>query len=97
MYANAYIDDTSCYSNTWNDHLKHLDLVLSAFETAGMTLKLKKCKFSWSTLKYIGHVIGSGNIEADQAKIEAIVNMPTNKKVVQIVYWYGQLLQNVHT
>ena len=75
-YANAYIDDTSCYSNTWNDHLKHLDLVLSAFETAGMTLKLKKCKFAWSTLKYIGHVIGSGNIEADQSKIEAIVNMP---------------------
>ena len=75
-YAKAYIDDTSVHSGTWDDHLFHLDQVLTAFENAGMTLKLRKCKFGMSKVKYVGHIIGSGTVEADTSRIEAILNIP---------------------
>ena len=84
-YASAYIDDTSVYSNTWEDHLEHLDSVIGAFGQFGMTLRLSKCKFGMPTVKYVGHKIGSGTIQADQSKIEAILNikMPTTKKLLR--------------
>ena len=37
-FAHAYIDDTACYSNNFATHLQHLEQVLMAFKTAGMTL-----------------------------------------------------------
>jgi len=84
-YASAYIDDTSVHSNTWEDHLRHLDLVIGAFGNVGMTLRLSKCKFGMPTVKYVGHKIGSGTVQADQSKIEAVLNikMPTTKKLLR--------------
>jgi len=67
-YASAYIDDTSVHSVEWDEHLKHLDAVISAFGQAGMTLRLKKCKFGMPTVKYVGHMISSGVLEPDRSK-----------------------------
>ena len=100
-YACAYIDDTSVHSNTWEEHLVHLDAVLTAFENSGMTLKLSKCKFGKSTVKYVGHIIGSGRIAADQSKIAAILDMPvpTTKKLwrsfIGMVNYYRAYIPNM--
>ena len=100
-YACAYIDDTSVHSAEWDEHLQHLDAVLTAFGEAGMTLKLSKCKFGQSSVKYVGHVIGSGNISADQSKISAILNLPipTTKKLwrsfIGMVNYYRAYIPNM--
>ena len=103
LYASAYIDDTSVHSGTWEEHLKHLDSVISAFGKAGMTLRLKKCKFGMPTVKYVGHMIGSGAIEADKSKISAILDipMPTTKKLIRsfvgMANYYRDYIPNLST
>jgi len=75
-YAAAYIDDSAVYSNTWEEHLCHLEKVLKAFLTAGLTLKLSKCVFAKPQINFIGHVVGSGTRQVQECKVAAIMNIP---------------------
>jgi len=40
--SGAYLDDIIIFSNTWEEHLKHLKLVFDRVRKAGLTLNLKK-------------------------------------------------------
>ena len=84
-YAGAYIDDTIVSSNSWEDHLRHLEEVFKAFEKAGMTLKLSKCVFAKSSVKFIGHEVGSGQRSTLKCKVEAIraIPEPHTKKLLR--------------
>jgi RNase H-like domain found in reverse transcriptase/Reverse transcriptase (RNA-dependent DNA polymerase) len=102
-YASSYIDDTAVHSVTFEDHLAHLDAVLTTFESVGLTLKLSKCVFCKNSLKYVGHVIGSGTIAADEDKINAILNIavPTTKKLIRsftgMANYYRRYIPNLST
>ena len=84
-YAGAYIDDTIVFSASWTEHLIHVERVLLAFRTAGMTLKLAKCQFGKQKVKFIGHMVGSGQRSVVQSKVDAIQAMPEpqNKKLLR--------------
>jgi hypothetical protein len=81
-YADAYIDDFAVHSKSWDDHLKHLEGVLTSISNSGLTLKLSKCVFAKPKVKWLGHLLGSGVKEVDQDKVNAIQNIPppTTKK-----------------
>ena len=40
-----YVDDLLIYSETAEDHLKHIKMVFQKFRESGLKLKLKKCAF----------------------------------------------------
>ena len=47
--------------------------------------KLKKCDFGKERVKYLGHVVGSGELRVDQDKVVAVASWeaPTDIKGVQ--------------
>ena len=55
--ADAYIDDVSVYSDSWEDHLSHLEKTLEILSEAGLTVKLYKCSFASSQVQYIGTIL----------------------------------------
>ena len=75
-YADAYLDDIIIFSDTWSDHMDHLRDVLERLRRAGLTIKVKKCQFARSHCTYLGHVVGSGEVRPDSAKVEAVKNFP---------------------
>ncbi|XP_078246503.1 uncharacterized protein LOC144588161 [Pogona vitticeps] len=80
----AYIDDIGIFSNTWEDHLIHLELVLQRLSAAGLTVKASKCQLGSPEIKYLGHMVGGGVIKPLEAKVEAVRDWPrpnTKKKV----------------
>ncbi|XP_062839805.1 uncharacterized protein LOC103279995 [Anolis carolinensis] len=85
----AYIDDIGIFSNSWEDHLKHLDLVLKRLKEAGLTIKASKCKLGNNTTKYLGHLVGGGCIRPDPTKVEAIHNWPIPKTKKQVRSFLG--------
>ena len=44
--------------------------------------KLKKCEFGKPRVKYLGHIIGSGEVHVDKDKVAAVANWeaPTDIK-----------------
>ena len=84
-FAGAYIDDVIVFSKTWSDHLHHLEEIVGKIQEAGLTVKWKKCQFGMPECAYLRHVIGSGTVCPQSAKIEAVRNFeqPTTKTKVR--------------
>ena len=55
-YARAYVDEIVVFNGTWDDHMTHLDNVMSILEETGLTLKGKKCQIGMTRSKHLGHV-----------------------------------------
>ncbi|GFW19760.1 hypothetical protein TNCV_3560641 [Trichonephila clavipes] len=55
----AYIDDLAIFSDTWEEHLNHLEEVFKRLEHFKFSVNLGKCEFARQKVKYLGHVIGS--------------------------------------
>ncbi|CAM5122776.1 unnamed protein product [Natator depressus] len=84
-YAVAYLDDVALFSDSWAEHLEHLQKVLERIREAGLTVKAKKCQIGLNRVTYLGHQVGQGTISPLQAKVDAIQKwaVPQSKKQVQ--------------
>ena len=72
----AYIDDIAIYSETFEEHLIHIEEVLIRIRAAGLHLKGKKCFLGMDKLPYLGHVVTQAGLELDPAKVVAVREFP---------------------
>ncbi|CAM4572737.1 unnamed protein product [Lepidochelys olivacea] len=82
-YAVAYLDDVAIFSDSWADHLEHLQKVLERIREAGLTVKAKKCQIGLNRVTYLGHQVGQGTISPLQAKVDAIQKWPVPRSKKQ--------------
>ena len=84
-FVDSFVDDMAVHSTKWTQHLDHLEKYLHVIKQSGLTLNLKKCEFAKSEVKFVGHVIGSGQRRADPEKVKAVQLMtpPQNKRQVR--------------
>lgn len=78
----VYLDDIIIYSQTPDDHLRHLRQVFERLQKHGLRCSAEKCTFGKSSLDYLGHRITANGNEPQQEHITRIVNatQPTNRK-----------------
>lgn len=57
-YAAAYLDDIIIFSQSWEEHLKHIEGVLKRIKAAGLTIRSDKCALAKPETKYLGFVLG---------------------------------------
>lgn len=100
MFAAAYLDDIIIFSQSWEEHLRHLQEVLKRIKTAGLTIRSDKCALAKAETQYLGYVLGHGVVRPQVGKIEAIKNAerPVTKKQVRpflgLVGWYRRFVPN---
>ena len=75
-YAAAYLDDAVIHSTSWSEHLQRIQLILQKLRRAGLTSKPKKCQFGMTRCSYLGHVVGNGEVQPEQSKLEVAENFP---------------------
>ena len=98
-YVLCYVDDVIIFSETFDEHLKHLEEVFSRLRSAGLKLSPNKCFFAQKKLHYLGHVISKTGIEPDSQKVEKIVNLkaPKDQKGVKsllgLTNYYKKFIQ----
>ena len=88
-FALPCIDDLAVFSENWELHLKHLDIVLSRLSEAGLTVKPAKCRFAQSHVRFLGHEVGSGKRSPSEIKIKAIQDFPAPTTKTQIRQFLG--------
>ncbi|CAM4410149.1 unnamed protein product [Lepidochelys olivacea] len=54
-YGVAYLDDVAIFSDSWAEHLEHLQKVFKRIREAGLTVKAKKCQIGLNRVTYLGH------------------------------------------
>ena len=84
-FAVGYIDDILCFSESLEDHLKHLTIIFQKLREHGLKLKLRKCSFLQSETSYLGYRLTNQGIKPEDDKIKAIRELepPTTKKEVR--------------
>ena len=68
----VYLDDILAFSNTEDEHQSHLRKVFDRLCEHKLYAKLKTCEFGKMHIKYMGHVVGSGELSVDRDKVAAV-------------------------
>ena len=74
-----YIDDILIASSDFMSHLNTLANVLTRAFEYGLQLKLKKCKFGYQTLEYLGYLVSPEGIHPTNRHLGYIKNYPLPK------------------
>ena len=84
-FAISYLDDIIIFSETPEEHLKHIKIVLKRLQDANLKMKKSKCSFFKKELHYLGHLLTTKGIKPQPEKVEAITNLkpPTSVKGVR--------------
>jgi len=91
-FTGAFVDDISVHSNTFDNHLIHLEKFLQVIKESGFILNLKKCRFVQSEVKFLGHIVGSGQRRPDPDKVATVHDMKapeTKKQVRRIIGFFS--------
>jgi hypothetical protein len=70
----VFMDDILIFSQTLEEHVKHLKLVFQTPSDHKLFIKFSKCTFAQQQLSYLGHVISQHGVATDPAKTEAMLN-----------------------
>lgn len=90
-FAVNYIDDVLIYSNMYEEHVKHIQLVLEALRVYGFKLNIVKCSFVQDKITYLGHEIGNNCIKPLNNNVLAIKNFPIPRTKKNIRQFLGKL------
>jgi len=70
----VYLDDILIFSKTCEEHVKHVRQVLDCLKKEKLFLKMSKCEFGKTSLVYLGHIVGGGELDIDPSKVKVIVD-----------------------
>ncbi|PIO61805.1 reverse transcriptase, partial [Teladorsagia circumcincta] len=98
----AYLDDILVTGRTIDEHNTRLDAVFQRIQDYGFRVRLEKCSFLQTQIKYLGFVINAQGRRPDPDKVKAIQKMPTSKDVSQLraflglINFYGNFVKDLH-
>lgn len=96
----VYIDDLLVVSADFETHLERLQLVANCLTSAGLTINVEKSSFCMKYIKYLGHIVGNGEIKPDPGRVQSICEFPQPTTVKQVrrflgmAGWYQRYINN---
>ena len=63
-FALNYLDNIIIFSRTWEDHLRHLEVVFKHLKHVDLKIKHSQCKFFKSKVHYLGYLVGVGGVQS---------------------------------
>ena len=88
-FAHAYLDDLVVFSDSWTEHLGHLDTILEKLQEFGLTAKMTKFQWAMGECTYLVHVVGGGYVKPEINKLEAMENFPVPKTKKEVQSFLG--------
>ena len=81
-FAVIYLDDITVFSQSDDEHLKHLKQTFLKCRKYGLSLNPKKSHFVVQEGKFLGHLFSIDGIRIDPERVKAIlkISLPRSKK-----------------
>jgi hypothetical protein len=68
-YVQIYLDDFSVHSESFEQHIHHIETVLDRLKEANRKINPDTCPFCAERVKILGHIASYNKIEVDPAKV----------------------------
>jgi hypothetical protein len=85
----VFIDDILVFSQTAEEHEKHLRIVLGKLRQHQLYAKFSKCEFWMEEVAFLGHVLSAKGVAVDPSKIEVVSKWQSPKSVIEIRSFLG--------
>lgn len=99
-YAFAYLDDIIIVTETFEEHLRILNLIFDRLQQAGIIISREKSRFCAPELKYLGYIVTPNGLAVDPDKISAVLNISQPKNIKEtrsllgMISWYRRFVKN---
>ena len=96
----SFVDDIWVYSNSFEEHLTHLENLLKRLREVGLSAKPSKCNIGCEEVDCLGHRVGVEGLKPNVEKVKAVEDMarPETKKQVRsflgMVGFYRRFIPN---
>ncbi|GBG61004.1 hypothetical protein CBR_g18600 [Chara braunii] len=85
----VYLDDIVIFSKTVEEHVTHLDKVLSLLRQHKFKINGEKCEFGRTRVLYLAHEISAEGLKPDDAKVASIRDWPRPQFVTEMRSFLG--------
>ncbi|GBG90218.1 hypothetical protein CBR_g50397 [Chara braunii] len=85
----VYLDDILIFSKTVEEHVAHLDKVLSLLRQHKFKINGEKCEFGRKRVLYLGHEISVEGLKPDDAKVASIRDWPHSQSATEMRSFLG--------
>ncbi|XP_075088549.1 uncharacterized protein LOC142170516 [Nicotiana tabacum] len=72
----VFFDDILIYSQSWTDHLVHLEEAFKVLRSHTLFIKQSKCAFGVTQIHYLGHIISGHGVSMDNQKVQGVLDWP---------------------
>ncbi|KAJ3012996.1 hypothetical protein NUW54_g1720 [Trametes sanguinea] len=85
VFMDVYLDDIAIYSDTMEDHVRHVRLVIDILKREQLYLSASKLNFLCRGMKILGRIVDDHGIRMDPDKVDSVLNWktPTNKELLR--------------
>ncbi len=96
----VYIDDILIYSDTQEEHVRHVRSVLKRLLQHQLYVKAEKCEFHQTNTSFLGYVISQDGMSMDDKKVQAVLDWPQLQMVKELqrflwfVNFYRHFIRN---
>ncbi|KAG8424880.1 hypothetical protein J3458_022432 [Metarhizium acridum] len=84
VFVVVYLDDILIYSDTLEEHKRHVHEVLQTLQDNKLLVEASKCQFHQNTVHFLGYVLTHGEIRMSPDKIKTIKEWPTPKNLKEV-------------
>lgn len=84
-----YLDDIIVCTETFEEHLRIMEIVAKRLKSAKLTINLSKSKFCCKELKYLGYLLTTEGLSVDPEKVKVIVEYPPPTSVTEVRRFLG--------
>jgi len=86
----AFFDDIVVFTDgTFEQHIKDVEVILGELSRARLSAKIKKCKFGYKEINFVGHIVREGRVLPDPEKIKAVTDWRPPTTVLELQSFIG--------
>jgi transposase InsO family protein len=89
QFVVIFIDDILIYSESIEEHRKHVKVVLDRLRQNRLYAKQSKCEFAKTAIEFLGHFVSDRGLQVDPRKIQTIIDWPTPSEPHDIQCFMG--------
>ncbi|CAF0825482.1 unnamed protein product [Adineta steineri] len=90
-YCIVYMDDILIFSETFNDHLQHVEEIMRILDKHRFTVSPAKCSMAQSNIDYLGHSISGEGVTPLGDNMAPILTMPEPRSLKEANLFIGGL------
>ena len=91
LWLMIYIDNLLIYTDTWEEHLQSLKVLLGRCRQMNIKLRIEKCAFLKKKIRTMGYVVEHLSIHPDPSKVDMLIKAKEPESVVELQSFLGLL------